>query len=165
MKYTSKILAFILASAMLCANLAGCGKQNETTGDTGINLPENENKAEEIITNENYADSELIDFEGTIDEIYEDGSMLIYSPFFGVNYNYAAIVEIDENTDMGDFEIKKNQCIRFDVYSAVKKSEPLTVVASKLTLVKEVSTQREEEAARIEKVQQAAEKIKNSQKS
>ncbi len=161
MKYTAKILAILLASAMLCANLSGCGNKNENDGDTGINLPENENKSEEIITNENYADSELIGFEGTIDEIYEDGSMLIYSPFFGVNYNYAAIVELDENTVIDGFEVKKNQCILFDVYSAVKKSEPLTVVASKLSLVKEISTQREEEAARIEKVQKAAEEYKN----
>lgn len=162
---TTKIFAFIAAAMLACTALAACNKTNDGSkeGSGNINLPENENKSEEIIINENYADSELISFEGTIDEIYADGSMLIYSPFFGVNYNYAAIVELDENSVVDGFEVKKNQQISFDVYSAVKKSEPLTVVASKLTLVKEISTQREEEAARIEKVHQAAEKIKNGQ--
>ncbi len=160
---TTKIFALLLAASLTCTLFFSCNKNSEGSGDNngGINLPENENKTEEIITNENYASSELISFEGTVDEIYEDGSMLIYSPFFGVNYNYAAIVELDENSVIDGFEVKKNHQIRFDVYSAVKKSEPLTVVASKLSLVKEVSTQREEEAARIEKVQQAAEEYKN----
>lgn len=159
---TTKILALLAAAVLACTTMVSCNRTNAgQDNDKGnINLPENENKQEEIITNENYADSELISFEGTVDEIYEDGSMLIYSPFFGVNYKYAAIVELDKNSVIDGFEVKKNNQIRFDVYSAVKKSEPLTVVASKLTLVKEVSTQREQEAARIEKVQQAAEAYK-----
>lgn len=174
---TKRILAAILALSTVTAGLASCNKtevETPDTPDTGvvensgakdeIELPENENKKEEIIINENYADSELFEFEGTIDEIYEDGSMLIYSPFFGVNFDYKVIVELDANTKECDFEPKINQQIKFNVYSAVKKSEPLTVVASDMSLVKDVSTQRAEEEERKQKVQENLDKFLSSQK-
>ncbi len=133
--------------------------ENQTDISADINFPEGENKKEKIDINENYAESELFDFEGTIDEIYDDGSILVYSPMFGVNFNYKAIVEFDQNTSAPDFELAENQLVKFDVYSAVKKSEPLTLVASKLTLVSETSTQREEEEARLEEVRKNAAEI------
>lgn len=176
-KKTRKALAIILALSAMTAGLASCNKTEVDTPDTPdvgiidnsgakdeIELPENENKKEEIIINENYADSELFEFEGTIDEIYEDGSMLIYSPFFGVNFDYKVIVEADANTKALDFEPKINQQVKFNVYSAVKKSEPLTVVASDMSLVKEVSTQRAEEEARKQKVQENLDKFLKGQK-
>ena len=135
------------------------GNQAQPGADDIISMPEGEEKEEEeIIINEDYANSELFAFEGTVDEIYEDGSILVYSPDFRVNFNYKLIVEFDENSVIDGFKLANNQHIKFEVYSAVKKSKPLTMVASKLTLVKEVSTQREEEAERIAALEQ---KIKN----
>ena len=149
----------LLLACVLTTSMVSCGKTNN------VIEPDGENKKEEIIINENYADSALISFEGTVDEIYEDGSMLIYSPFFSVNFNYKAIVEIDENTVFTDnFEPEVNQCIKYDVYSAVKKSEPLTVVAATLTLVDENSTQREDEQKRNEQIEKLAEQYLNSEK-
>ena len=97
---TKRILAIILALSAMTAGLASCNKSEVDTHDTPdvgvtdnsgakdeIELPENENKKEEIIINDNYADSEVCDIEGIVDEIYEDGSMLVYSPFFGVNFD------------------------------------------------------------------------------
>ena len=158
-KYTA-ITASLL---ILMSALYSCGK-NETPNNTeqpvqsgaedNISMPEGENKQHEIIINDNYADSELYDFTGTIDEIYDDGSILVYSPDFRVNFNYRVIVEFDENTVIDNFELRENQHVKFEVYSEVKKSEPLTVVASKLTLLNEVSTQREEEAERIAQLEE-----------
>lgn len=160
-KITNKALILILVSSLCACTFVSCNKKDNNT----VVQPDGENKKEEIIINENYADSALISFEGTIDEIYDDGSMLIYSPFFSVNFNYKAIVEIDENTVFtDDFEPKVNQLIKYDVYSAVKKSEPLTVVASTLTLVNETSNQREEEEKRNAEIEKLAEQYINSNK-
>ena len=63
-----------------------------------------------------------------------------------------------------DFEPKINQQVKFNVYSAVKNSEPLTVVASDMSLVKEISTQRAEEEARKQKVQENLDKFLSGQK-
>lgn len=163
-------LTLILASILVMTSLSSCfGKGNKTDDgsvngdDTAANeeiqLPENEDKKEEIIINENYADSELYVFEGTIDEIYDDGSMLVYSPSFGINFNYMVIVEKDASTKAPSFEPKVNQHIKFSVYSAVKKSEPLTVVAYDMELVKEVSTQKADEEARKADVKKELDKI------
>lgn len=165
-----RILICVIASSVMTFGFYSCNNKsdkdenngteqiesNESTSgaDEIISMPEGEEKAEEIIINENYADSELFVFEGTVDEIYEDGSILVYSPDFRVNYNYKLIVEFDENSVIDGFELSENQHIRFEVYSAVKKSKPLTMVASKLTLVNEVSTQREKEAERIAELEQ-----------
>ncbi len=155
-------IILLLACVLCTGTLVSCGKPNT---DNQVVEPSGENKKEEIIINENYAESALISFEGTIDEIYEDGSMLIYSPFFSVNFNYKAIVEIDDNTVFTDnFEPKVNQCIKYDVYSAVKKSEPLTVVASTLTLISENSTQREDEEKRNAEIEKLAQEYLNSDK-
>ncbi len=165
-KYATFAALLVLISASVC----GCGKEktptvstddNATNAQDIISMPEGENKEEEIITNDNYANSELYDFTGTIDEIYEDGSILVYSPDFRVNFDYRVIVEFDENTVIDNFELRENQHVKFYVYSAVKKSEPLTVVASKLTLLNEVSTQREEEAARIARLEEKVEALTN----
>lgn len=166
LKITKKYIPIIALLLTLCA-LCSCQKNpssnitkppvdSQTDMPTDINFPEGENKKEKIDINENYAESELFDFEGTIDEIYDDGSILIYSPMFGVNFNYKAIIEFDQNTSVPDFKLAENQLVKFDVYSAVKKSEPLTLVASKLTLISETSKQREEEEARRANVRQNA---------
>lgn len=175
MKY--KIISLILASMMLIP-MNACKKTEVDTPNNGtdisdtdtnsgandaISMPEGEVKAEEIITNDNYADSELYNFTGTIDEIYDDGSILVYSPDFRVNFNYMVIVEFDENTVVDSFELRENQHVEFSVYSSVKKSEPLTVVASKLTLLNEVSTQREEEAERIARLEEKVTALANPQ--
>ncbi len=175
MKY--KIISLVLASMMMIS-LNACTKTEIETPDNGteisdtdtnsgakdaISMPEGEVKAEEIVTNDNYADSELYYFTGTIDEIYEDGSILVYSPDFRVNFDYKVIVEFDENTVVDNFELRENQHVKFEVYSSVKKSEPLTVVAAKLSLLNEVSTQREEEAERIARLEEKAAAILNSQ--
>lgn len=175
-----RIIAAIAASAMLITALGSCTKKevspslqkeqeiNDKNGNKvpedingaseNISMPEGQDKTEEVITNHDYADSELYDFTGTVDEIYEDGSILVYSPEFRVNFNYRVIVEFDENSVIDGFELAENQHIKFEVYSEFKKSNPLTVVAAKLTLLNEVSTQREEEAERIA---QQEEQIKN----
>ncbi|MBR3996596.1 MAG: hypothetical protein IKI97_15125 [Clostridia bacterium] len=126
---------------------------------SAIQQNKNDNLEEEIIINENYADSEIYTFTGTIDEFYEDGSILVYSPDFGIEFDYKVIVEFDENTVVDNFELKENQHIKFDVYSLVKKGKPLTVVASKLTLLNEVSTQREDEAKRIAALKEKADAL------
>lgn len=162
-----KITALTAALLIFTTSLYSCGdKENDTTNngtqpgaEENISLPEGENKTEEIIINENYADSELYDFIGTIDEIYDDGSILVYSPEFRIGFDYKVIVEFDENTVTDNFEIAENQLVKFEVYSSVKKSEPLTVVAAKLTLLNEVSTQREEEAERLAKIDEAVKNI------
>ena len=170
MKY-NRIISFLMA-ALLAVCVTSCGKDDKKTSDgesqnttsaadDKITMPEGEDKNQEIITNENYADSDLFVFTGTVDEIYEDGSILVYSPDFRANYNYTVKVEFDENSVIEDFRLKENQHIRFEVYSEVKKSEPLTVVASKLTLLNEVSTQREEEAERIARLEAQAQAILN----
>lgn len=160
----NKAIILILACVLCTGTLLSC-KDDNVGNENQVVEPNGENKNEEIIINENYADSALISFEGTVDEIYEDGSMLIYSPFFSINFDYKAIVEIDENTVFTDgFEPKVNQCIKYDVYSAVKKSEPLTVVASKLTLISEESTQRKEEEKRIDEIEKLAQQYKDSNK-
>ena len=172
-----KITALTLAALIISASMYSCGdntakKPSENGAEVNaednsgakenISLPAGEDKKEEIIINENYADSELYDFTGTVDEIYEDGSMLVYSPDFRVNFDYKVIVEKDANTVVDGFTVAENQHIQFEVYSSVKKSEPLTVVAAKLTLLNEVSTQREEEAKRIEALEsKAQETLKN----
>ncbi len=163
-----KKMAALAATLMLFASaMYSCtDKENDTTNngtqpgaEENISMPEGENKNEEIIINENYADSELYDFIGTIDEIYDDGSILVYSPEFRIDFDYKVIVEFDENTVTDNFEISENQLVKFEVYSSVKKSEPLTVVAAKLTLLNEVSTQREEEAERLAKIEEAVKNI------
>ncbi len=146
----NKIITAITAITLAASMLISCG-ENE------IKLPENEN--EEIIINENYASSNLMEFEGTVDEIYDDGSMLIYSPIFGMDFNYNVIVELDENTVIDNFEVNENQLVNFSVYSAVKKSKPLTVVAAKLTLISNNSNQRAEEEEYQKNLQDAAENL------
>lgn len=163
-----KYAALTTALLILAFSACSCGKDEAPEGENDItqpgaddiiSMPEGENKEEEIIINNNYADSEPYYFTGTVDEIYDDGSILVYSPDFRVNFNYKVIVEFDENTVVDNFELRENQHIDFEVYSAVKKSEPLTVVASKLTLLNEVSTQREEEAKRIAELEERAKNI------
>lgn len=153
-----RIISLFTAAVLMQSALISCtdsknsdapAKSGQSGAEEIITLPEGEDKTEEIIINENYSDSELYTFDGTVDEIYEDGSILVYSPEFRVDFNYMVIVEFDENTVTDNFELAENQHIKFEVYSEVKKSEPLTVVAAKLTLLNQVSTQREEEAARI----------------
>ena len=165
-----KILAVITAAVLLSSSFVSCKRQlqrnpekesndaheagkisNEASDN--ITIPETDDEEEEIKVNTDYASSELYDFTGTIEELYEDGSMLIYSPEFRVDFNYHVIVEFDENSVIDSFTPAVNQHIKFEVYSVPKKTNPLTVVASKLTLLNEVSTQREEEAARIAKVE------------
>lgn len=161
--YTSKrkILSIIAAGMLVAFSFASCTK-NPGNGDGGkndgespsnnaadvIDIPDNKDNEEEVVVNENYAESELYDFTGTVDEIYEDGSILVYSPDFGVNFNYMVIVEFDENSVIDNFELAVNQHVAFEVYSLPKKANPLTVVAAKLTLLNEVSTQRQEEEAK-----------------
>jgi len=130
-------------------------KENNNTEEekkAPVTMPEEEDYS--AFTNENYAASEPYIFEGTIDEIYEDKSMLIYSPAFYPDFNYMVFVEFDENTVVNGFEPKINQQVKFTIYEDVKKYPPLTVVAIQLDLVKEVSTQREEEKARLEELMQ-----------
>lgn len=149
-------------SAIDSQNKAGTENTVPSDTDNKITMPEGEDKKEEIIVNENYADSESYTFTGTVDEIYDDGSILVFSPEFKVNFNYNVIVEFDENTVIDNFTLKENQLVEFEVYSAVKKSEPLTAVAKKLTLLNEVSTQHEEEAAIIAKEEAEAKEILKS---
>ena len=159
-----KLISLALSASVAALCLVSCLGDDNSSNPNDIKVPENENKKEEIIINDDYASSSLISFDGTIDEIYDDGSMLVYSPFFGVNFNYMVIVESDENTTVDSFEPKINQCVRFDVYSAVKKSEPLTVVAKNLSLVKEISTQREEEEQSMREAEEALRSFLESQK-
>ncbi|MBR5307711.1 MAG: hypothetical protein IKU43_02995 [Clostridia bacterium] len=173
-----KKLTLILAAILVTASFGGCTKngttqpevssdiiestpENESVNDSAENeivAPEEENKKEEAVSSENYADSELYDFTGTIDEIYEDGSILVFSPDFRV-LNYNVIVEFDENSVIDGFELAKNQHIRLEVYSQAKNTDPLTVVAAKLTLISETSTQHEEEEQRIKELQEKAEAL------
>ncbi len=168
-KLLSALLALLLAALALCPALTSCEKEQtsgvkdpdgtvieeqspDASADETVKLPEDEDKSEAIEVNEDYAaDPERLEFEGTIDEIYEDGSMLIYSPFF-FQFDYKVIVETDENTDLGDFVPKENQCVLFKIYSTVKRSEPLTVVAESMSLAAEVSDQREKEAERQQRI-------------
>ena len=156
MKNRTRTLSTILACLLLAlALLASCAKKNDDAQNTELALPEDENTKEESTVNESYANSDVIDFFGTVEEIYEDGSMLVYSPFF-MNYDYRAIVETDAETKTPDFAAAEGQYIRFYVYSSVKKTEPLTIVASRLELVSETSTQKQDEEARIERAKAAA---------
>ena len=177
--FIKRLLIFSLAVLILASGLYSCkGNKNNNEKNpsvvqqdnndknnsldknpSAIQQDKNDNKEEEIIVNENYADSELYTFTGTVDEFYEDGSILVYSPDFGIEFNYKVIVEFDDNTVVDNFELRENQHISFDVYSAVKKSKPLTVVASKLTLIKEVSTQREDEEKRIAALKEKADAL------
>lgn len=151
MKNRMRSLPTILVCLLLALALfASCAKKSGDAQNTELALPEDENKQEESAVNDAYAKSDVIDFFGTIEEIYEDGSMLVYSPFF-MNYDYRAIVETDADTETPDFTAAEGQYIRFYVYSSVKKTEPLTIVASRLELVSETSTQKQDEEARLER--------------
>lgn len=155
MKNRKSVFTAVLCLFLALALFASCKKQNTDGQNTELALPEDENRQEEIAVNDDYANSEVIDFFGTIEEIYEDGSMLVYSPFF-MNYNYHAIVETDGSTQTPDFTPREGQYIRFYVYSSVKKTEPLTIVASELSLQSETSTQKQDEEARLERARSAA---------
>ena len=162
--FSKRLLLSATAILIVALGFYSC-KENKKSGNNSIdtNPPtvqqnQNDKQDEDVIINENYADSELYTFTGTIDEFYDDGSILIYSPDFSIEFDYKVIVEFDENTVIDNFKLKENQHIQFDVYSAVKKSKPLTVVASKLTLLNEVSTQREDEAKRIADLNEKAAK-------
>ncbi len=121
------------------------------------------NTEEEVIINENYAESELMEFEGTIEEIYDDGSMLVYSPIFRTNFDYNIIIELDENSIIDDFEVRENQLVKFSIYSAVKKSNPLTAVAKSLTLISETSNQKAQEQEYQKGIQDAIDKIEGKE--
>jgi len=161
----SRLGILVLTSIMLFE----CFTQtrNNGTDDTEVRAETNnaasETVSEEedysVLTNESYADSEPYIFEGTIDEIYEDKSMLIYSPAFYPDFNYTVFVEFDENTVVNGFEPKVNQQVKFTVYSEIKKYPPLTVVARQLDLVKEVSTQRQEEAERLAELERRIQEL------